>query len=160
MIVIIIFSRQREIVAVLVNSWRWRVYTILCISSYFTVCVISRLLEVRFCSAAIPCFCMKALPIKLSPLAFEKVGRDLWMTRPPSASWLHLLPSSISNTIWVILPRTPVLSGTVPQRVRQRLKHRGRGEEQGMGRSWKIPVQGMNHLCVFLLGGRSGYHQG
>lgn len=101
------------------NSWRWRVYTILCISSYFAVCVISRLLEVRFRSAAILCFCthtvMKALPIKLSPLAFEKVGRDLWMTHPPSASWLHLLPSSITNTIWVIPPRTPVLSGTVPQ---------------------------------------------
>lgn len=124
----------------------------MCISSYFAVCVISRLLEVRFRSAAILCFCthtvMKALPIKLSPLAFEKVGRDLWMTHPPSASWLHLLPSSITNTIWVIPPRTPVLSGTVPQRVRQRLKHRGRGEEQGMGRSWKIPVQGKNRLYV------------
>lgn len=102
-----ILSRQRETAVVLVNKWWWRVCTILCIIS----CVwnISRLLESWFWSAAILCFCthivMEALPMELSPLAFEKVGCDLWMTRPPSASWLHLLPSSITTTaIWVRPP--------------------------------------------------------
>ena len=50
--------------------------------------------------AVILCFCAHTV-MRLSPLAFEKVGRDPWMTRPLSASWLHLLPSGIPKTIWV-----------------------------------------------------------
>lgn len=141
------FSRQRVIVAVLVTGWRWRVYTLLCISSYFALYTISRLSEARFQSAAMLCFCahtvMEALPIKLSPLAFEKVGPDLRMTRPPSASWLRLLPSSITNAIWVS-PHTHLCFLGLCHRVRPRLKHRGRGEEQGRGRSWKIAAPGTN----------------
>lgn len=52
-------------------------------------------------------------------------------SRRPEFSWLVLPPLIIKNTAIWAGPHTPVLSGSLPRRGKQRLKHSSKGGELG-----------------------------